>query len=231
MRPGPNRSLTAAVICGLLLSATAVAQRGPILERPPDAPDLTARYIIYLHGRIVEDRGRRPTHETWRVYEYQQILENLAASGAVVISEQRPANTDPDMFAQHVADEVRRLLRAGVPREQISVIGFSKGGGIAMRASAILRDPRLRFVFLAACGDGDFSRSSLTVWGRILSVYEASDEVGQSCAQLFARSGPTGERSEIRIAIGGGHGAFFRPNREWLAPALHWVQHGRVVNP
>jgi hypothetical protein len=67
------------------------------------------------------------------------------------------------------------------------------------------------------------AESFLKVWGRILSVYEASDEVGRSCQGLFAKSAATGERSEIRINLGEEHGAFFRPHDEWLTPVIEWV--------
>jgi hypothetical protein len=212
------------VLAGVLLTCQpALAQRGSVHDRLTATPDVTARHVIYLHGRIIEDQGRRPTHPTWGTYEYQKILDRLAAGGLVVISEQRPANTDMDTFAGHVAEQARTLLSAGVPPEQISIVGFSKGGGIAIRASALLKNPRLNFVFLAACGDGNFSNVAITVWGRILSVYEESDEVGRSCQQLFDKSGNTGERSELRINLGEHHGAFFRPHDEWVNPVMKWV--------
>lgn len=222
-----NHMMSAVFIGGLLMGQAALAQRGSVHDQPPPSPDVRARYVIYLHGRIIEDQGRRPTHATWGTYEYQQILDKFAADGLVVISEQRPPLTDMDKFASHVADQVRALLRAGVPPEQVSVVGFSKGGGIAMRASALLRNPRINFVFLAACGDGDFDGVNIEVWGRILSVYEASDEIGRSCQSLFAKPGATGERSELRINLGEEHGTFFRPHHEWLTPALRWVHEAR----
>jgi hypothetical protein len=203
---------------------SAPAQHGSVLDRLPATPDPRAHYVIYLHGRIIEDQGRRPTHDTWGVYEYPQILETLAAEGLVVVSEQRKPQTDMDAYAAHVAGQVRTLLAASVPPAQVSVVGFSKGGGIAIRTSALLRNPSVNFVFLAACGDGDFSGSDLKVSGRILSVYEASDDIGRSCASLFAKPGATGERSEVRIDIGGGHGAFYRPRREWVDPVTTWVR-------
>ena len=220
-----TRLMTAVLVGTLLTYHGALAQQGGVHDRLPGMPDVRARYVIYLHGRIIEDQGRRPTHPTWGTYEYQQILDRLAAGGLIVVSEQRPPMTDMDMFASHVADQVRALLRAGVPPEQVSVVGFSKGGGIAMRTSALVQNPRVNFVFLAACGDGDFSGIDIKVWGRILSVYEASDEVGRSCQSLFAKSGANGERSEVRINLGEEHGAFFRPHDEWLTPVLRWVHH------
>ena len=220
-----NQSLTAILVFTLLAFNGALAQQGVVRDRLPGVPDARARYVIYLHGKIIEDQGRRPTHARWGTYEYQQILDRLAADDLVVVSEQRPPMTDMDIFARHVADQVQALLRAGVPPEQVSVVGFSKGGGIAIRTAALLQNHRINFVFLAACGDGDFSGSDIKVSGRILSVYEASDEGGRSCQSLFAKSGATGERSEVRINLGEEHGAFFRPHQEWLTPVLRWVHH------
>lgn len=201
----------------------APAQRGAVHTGIPKHLNPNARYVIYLHGRIVEDQGPRPTSEQWGIYEYRKILDTLADAGFSVISEQRPHGTDVDRFAEHVVHQVRTLLTAGVPAKNVTVIGFSKGGGIAIHTSDLLKNDKVNFVFLAACGDGDFSDSKLDVRGRILSVYEASDEIGRSCAQLFAKSKGTGERKEIKIAIGGGHGAFFRPHKEWTAPVIAWL--------
>jgi hypothetical protein len=57
---------------GLLLSATpALGQRGSILNDVPAQPRPGARYLIYLHGRIVEEKGSCPTAERFGTYEYQ----------------------------------------------------------------------------------------------------------------------------------------------------------------
>jgi hypothetical protein len=210
---------------GLMLSAApALAQSGAVWAGVPAQVRPDARYVIYLHGRIVEEKGRRPTDERFGIYEYQRILDTLAASGAEVISEQRPGGTDFRAFGAHVADQVRALLAAGVPAERITVVGFSKGGGIAMIASALLKDPRVTFVLLAPCGDWVKGRDDVDVRGRILSVYEASDELGTSCEPLFAQASDPGEHREIRIDTGAGHGAFFRPRPEWLDPLLQWIE-------
>ncbi|MBB4634259.1 alpha/beta hydrolase [Longimicrobium terrae] len=215
----------AAVAGGLLLCATPVlAQRGAVLGGVPAQPRADGRYIIYLHGRIIEEKGPRPTDERFGIYEYQQILDTLAASGADVIAEQRPAGTDFRAFGSHVADQVRQLAAAGVPAERIAVVGFSKGGAIAIIAAALLRDPAVTFVFLAPCGDWVNGRDDVDVRGRILSIYEASDELGTSCEPLFSQARAPGEHREIRINTGGGHGAFYRPRPEWLAPLFQWIE-------
>lgn len=209
---------------GLLLSATpTMAQGGSVLRDVPAQPHPGARYLIYLHGRIIEEKGPRPTDERFGTYEYEQILDTLAASGATVIAEQRPQGTDFRAFGAHVADQVRRLLASGVPAERIAVVGFSKGGAIAIVASALLKDPGVTFVFLGACGDWVKGRDDVDVRGRILSIYEASDALGTSCEPLFTQASEPGEPRELRIATGAGHGAFFRPRSEWLGPVLQWV--------
>lgn len=213
-----------AVAGGLLLYATpAVAQRGSILDAVPAQPRPGARYLIYLHARIVEEKGRHSTDEQFGTYEYQAILDALAASGAEVVSEQRPPGTDFRQFGARVAAQVRGLLAAGVPAERIAVVGFSKGGAIAMIASALLEDPGITYVFLGACGDWVKGRDDVDVRGRVLSIYEASDELGTSCEPLFAQATNVGEHREIRIATGARHGAFYRPRPEWLHPLLQWV--------
>lgn len=216
--------LALALVGGSVLVATpAAAQRGSILTDVPAQVRPGARYLIYLHARIVEEKGLHPADERFGVYEYPKILDTLAASGAQVIAEQRPPGTDFRVFGSHVADQVRRLLAAGVPPERIAVVGFSKGGAIAMIASALLGEPRIPFVFLGSCGDWVRGRGDVDVRGRILSVYEASDELGTSCEPLFAQAGEPGEHREVRIDTGAGHGAFFRPRPEWLDPLFQWI--------
>lgn len=220
----PKWLCVVSVAGGLLLSATpTLAQSGSVLRDVPAQPRPGARYVIYLHGRIIEEKGPRPTDERFGTYEYQQILDTLAASGADVIAEQRPQGTDFRAFGSHVADQVRRLLASGVAAERIAVVGFSKGGAIAIIASALLKDPRVTFVFLGSCGDWVKGRDDVDVRGRILSIYEASDELGTSCEPLFTQASEPGEPWELRIATGAAHGAFFRPRAEWLDPVYQWV--------
>lgn len=225
-RPPFTRTLRlVAAACGLLLAATpAAAQRGSILGDVPAQPRPGARYLIYLHARIVEEKGPHPVDDRFGTYEYREILDTLAAAGADVIAEERAEGTDFRAFGAHVADQVRRLMSAGVAPEHIAVVGFSKGGAIAIITSALLRDPRITYVFLAPCGDWVKGRDDVDVRGRILSIYEASDELGTSCEPLFAQASAPGAHQEIRISTGLGHGAFYRPRAEWLVPLLEWVE-------
>jgi hypothetical protein len=218
------------VLMGLVLfAAVCGAEDPPPVEATPqiiaDVPaeiDPGARYLIYLHGAIIETQGVRPTHPRFGVYEYQGILEVLAGRDFVVISEARPAGTDGTVYAAKVAGQVEALLAAGVPPEHVTVVGFSKGGGIAITASSLLANDRLNFVFMGACGPWYESRPEIVPRGRLLGLREASDELVGPCETLFDRAAG-GERREVVTDLGGGHGAFYRPNPEWVDPVVEWA--------
>lgn len=180
--------------------------------------------VIFLHGRIVEEAGERPTSPDFGVYEYHAILDALRSAGFTVVSEARPRGTDVDRYARHVVQQVEGLIKSGTPPARITVMGFSKGSGIAIISSALLGNPAVNFVFMAACNDWAFKRGDLHVTGRILSLYEASDPFGLSCAPLFSREGRGSTHAERQLNTGLRHGAFFKPRREWLDPAIDWIR-------
>jgi len=186
----------------------------------PTAPP--ARYIIYLHGRIIEDQGRRPTSPDFGTYEYDAILDTLRHAGFVVLSDQRPPKTNADSFATHVAAQVDSLLGVGVPARAITVVGFSKGGWIAILASARIRNPDISYVFLGACGAWAYE-PTLHIIGRVLALVEASDSLGISCEPMFAHQAPGTRTREVRLHTGLRHGAFFRPDDAWLRPVIAWA--------
>jgi hypothetical protein len=191
-----------------------------ILATPPAKPDPAARYVFYLHGKIIEDAGRKPTHPRWGVYDYDAVLNALASAGRVVISEQRAPGTKVGVYARRVASEVEVLLAAGVPPDHITVVGFSKGGMIALQVSRRLKAP-VRYAFLASCSK---QSSDGKLHGRVLSIHEKSDTMMGSCSQAFERSPELLEHHELQIHIGGEHGAFYQPHAAWLAPLLAWIE-------
>ncbi len=209
MRPRAS----AALVLALLGAGAPVAAQAP------------ARYVLYLHGRIVEDSGtRRPVSPVFGPYEYDAILTRLRQAGFAVLSEQRPARASSEVYAARAADQVDSLRRLGVPARNITVVGFSKGGWLAILASARLADPELGFVFLASCGEWSNDPADLHVAGRILSIYETSDSLGHSCAPMFARARPGSRTRELSVSLGKGHGTFFVPRDAWLGPVIAWAR-------
>jgi len=218
------------VLCLVLVASTCGAEDPPKSEPAlrifidvPVQIDPNSRYLFYLHGAIIERAGVRPTHPKFGVYEYREILEVFAGRGFVVISEARPAGTNGAVYAEKVADQVGALMKGGVSPEHITVVGFSKGGGIAITASSVLSEKRLNFVFMGACGPWLDSRPEIVPHGRLLALRETSDDLVGSCEELFARTTSEGDRKEIILELGGGHGAFYRPRPEWIDPVIEWA--------
>ena len=190
------------------------------------APAEFDAFVFYLHGRIIEDAGRRPTHPDFGVYEYDEVLEALAVPGVAVISEARGPQTDVTSYASTIVSQIVELFAAGVEPAAISVVGFSKGGNIALQVSHRLGHDDVGFIILAACGtwlDGlEIDGSPLRLHGRMLSIHEESDRIG-SCRPWVEPSLPNLFFHEIEINIGGSHGAFYTPRAEWLDQTLIWT--------
>lgn len=217
------------LVCFVLIAAACAADDPAgesalqVFAGVPETVDSDTRYLIYLHGAIIERQGERPTHPEFGVYEYRKILEEFAARGLTVISEVRPAGTDVMAYAATVVDQVRGLQAGGVPPERITVVGFSKGGAIAIFTSSLLANDEVNFVFIGACGGWLDTRPEIVPRGRMLSLREASDDLVGSCGALFLRSPEKSATREITFELGGGHGAFYRPRPEWVDPVVEWA--------
>lgn len=207
----------------LLLVPARALGAGRVLRSLPEKADPRQDYLIFLHGRIVEEDGLRPTSPEFGVYEYEKILADFASRGFVVISEPRPKGTDPDVYAGKVVGQVRTLLRVGVRPEHIAVVGFSKGGGIALLTASQLAEPKVNFVILAGCGPWTPPEIARNLQGRILSMFDASDEVARTCTKAFAQAKGPLVQEEVVLKLGTGHGAFYRPG-DWLAHVAAWVK-------
>lgn len=213
--------------CGKKQQAPAkedVSKGGAVLKNIPTKIDPQARYLFYLHGAIVEDKGVRPEHPQFGVYEYEAILDTLAARGLVVISEARQSGTSVYGYARKVMAQIDELLAAGVPPDRISVAGHSKGGAIAIRVCSMLGNERMNFVFLASCFAGPFTAPGPDLCGRVLSIYDASDDLAGSCQRAFDMATRPLIHREIELHTGEGHGVFYRPRAEWIDPLVEWVK-------
>jgi len=200
-----------------------------IYKNVPAEIDVKAHYLIFLHGQIVENLGTRPTSPQFGVYEYQKILEAFKDKGFVVISEARPKNTDVWKYAQKVKAQVTKLIQAGVPPSNITIVGASKGGVIATLASGSLKNKELNFVLIACCNQR-FMQSlferGFYLWGNVLSIYDTSDQWAGSCQKLFEASSNHGlsRHKEIKLSLGLAHGFHFRPLPEWVEPVIAWAK-------
>ncbi|MEP7128900.1 MAG: alpha/beta hydrolase [Chitinophagales bacterium] len=185
----------------------------------------TQKYIFYLHGMIVENMGAKAVSPYFGAYQYDDILDTFRKAGFTVMSEVRKPNTDVKTYANTIAAQINDLLKKGVESKNITVIGASKGALIAMHVSTVLKNKDLNFVFLAACNDGNFqSYPEIHFYGNILSIFEKSDDIGESCISFRNKSGDSIQRyKELEINTGLQHGFLFRPIPEWTKPAIDWA--------
>jgi len=194
----------------------------------PNSIDSTKQYLFYLHGRIIEDQGIPAIDPNYGEYEYGKILKKLSGYGFVVISEQRPKNTDSREYARKIAEQVTTLLDAGVPAKNIIIVGASKGAGIAIFVSHFLENEEVNFVIMAICAPDEvdyLKQNQIFLYGNILSIYDSADKLAGSCRELFSFSEGKGisKHEEVVLNVGTGHGILYRPLDEWITPVIQWA--------
>lgn len=206
----------------LLALGVPIAVNAGALTELPEKIDPQAHYLFYLHGRIIEEQGLRPQHPQFGFYEYEQILKTLEQRGFVVISEPRPKGTDVERYASKVTRMLQSLSNTGVPPDQLSVIGASKGGLIAMLVSTQFANPDVHYVLMGSCNDYVKEHYHPGLNGKVLSIYEESDQTGRSCRAIFSDSPGLKKSDEVVLKTGLGHGFLYRPLPEWVEPAVAW---------
>jgi len=199
------------------------ATKGAIFKTVPEKIDTQARYLIYLHGKIIEEKGLRPTDARYGVYEYEAILKALADKGLAVISEARPKGTDPKQYAPKVLGQIKELLKAGVPPAHITVVGASKGSVITMLVSTLLKNRDVNFVIMSNCNDWVLENFEVDLYGNVLSIYDFKDEFGSTCRRFFDRATGLNRHKEIELTLGTGHAILYKPLPEWIEPVADWA--------
>lgn len=205
-------------------SQTVSSAQGVILKDVPATVDTNASYLFYLHGRIIENQGLRPTDPRYGVYEYEEILRTLAAKGFAVISEARAKDTDVNQYANKVVQQINTLINTGVPPSHITVLGASKGSVITMRVSTLLRNKDVNFVLMSNCNDWVDQNFQIDLYGNVLSIYDVNDEFGQTCQKFFDKASGLNRRKEIVLKVGIGHAILYKPMKEWIDPVVEWAK-------
>jgi hypothetical protein len=196
--------------------------------RFPDSIDPAKRYLFYLHGKIIEDQGLPAVSPDFGEYEYEAILEKLKSYDFDVISEQRSKDTDSAKYAERVAEQIKALRNAGVPSQSITVVGASKGAGIAAIVSSLLRDSKMNFVLLGFCAPDtvrELVQNRMTLYGNVLAIRDSVDNLSGSCQELFDASDGKGigRHNEIFLSIGTGHGILYKSLDGWIQPTVQWA--------
>ena len=222
------RSLVAILIAAAIATPLAAISAPPVAAGAihadvPERPDPAARYIVYLHGAWPETHAKDEPHPKRGPFRYDAIVAGLADRGFEVISELRTKPTNPRTFARLTREKIEALIARGVPAKNVTVVGFSKGGEMALIIGAKLRQQEASFAILAGCAKGKSRQSyekilandASTLRGRFLSLYDQADRVAGTCREAFAKTGVATVKEEV-LKVGKGHGTFYEANRVWL---------------
>jgi pimeloyl-ACP methyl ester carboxylesterase len=213
---------TSLIVCTLALLASFTLVMSARAAEPsygmPATINPSASYLFFHHNYYVETKGVNGD------CKYYDILKTFTDKGYTVISEIRPKDVSVIEYGKKAAADVRKLLDAGVPPENITVAGHSKGGVITLQVAGQLQNPKIRYAVLAGCGIKgqekgypDFG----TLKGSFLSLYASSDKIAGSCGPLFAASREGFSAREIVLDSPAGHQLFFKPTDQWIQPLFN----------
>ena len=145
------------------------------------------KYIFFLHGKIVEKQGPNARHPCFGIYDYHGIVKSFENRGFTVISEMRSKGTKLYKYSGNIVRQINTLLVHGIPPEQITVVGFSKGSAITLLVSAKLKNPEVNFVVMSVIR---YQVSIFKLYQRTLSDY--FEQTG-NFSDYFIVDGPTGK--------------------------------------
>ena len=134
------------------------------------------KHVFYLHGMIIEIQGVNAVSDQFGDYRYNDIIDSLKSTGAVVHNEVRTTQTDFDDFCRKVSNQINVLVTSGVNPGDITVIGASKGAMMSMNISDMNEHP-INYVLLGANSDRLENSYDWTLHGYILGIYEKSDKI------------------------------------------------------
>ena len=181
------------------------------------------KHIFYLHGMIIEVQGIHAVSPQFGAYEYTTIIDSLKATGAKIHAEVRTEKTDFNEFGKKISKEIDDLIAKGVAPSDITVIGASKGGMIAMYISD-LNINKVNYILLGSSSDYARKNFDWNLHGNILGIYEKSDTVaGNNYQYWIDKSTNASKFEQLQINTGLGHGFLYTPNSAWLNPAKEWM--------
>jgi hypothetical protein len=188
----------------------------------PSKIDKSAKYFLFLHNYYVEKNG--PDGEC----KYYSILEAFAEKGFIVVSEIRTGKIVPCTYANKVVKQVNTLLKAGVPPQNITIAGHSKGAVISLCVASELENPNINFVVMAGCEIVPIKKFKMypdfnSLQGRILSIFATSDTIANSCKEAFSMASNGFSGTEIKLESQEGHKLFFAPAAIWISPTVDWI--------
>ena len=184
------------------------------------------RYVFFLHNMYLEQAGLNGEHPEYGRVEYKEVISAFEKEGFTVISEVRKNGTDAVEYAKKVKRQADSLIATGVRASYITVVGTSKGAFIAWHVAGMMGKKNMNFVLIGICNESTIAdNKNVQPSGNILSIYEKTDVIGQSC--LAVKNSSTGEINhfrEIELNTGQKHGFLYKASPLWLGPAIKWAK-------
>ncbi len=182
------------------------------------------KHVFYLHPAIVEQEGWNAIHPRFGSFDGDAILEYLASANIKLYADQRDSTVDFYSYTERLDRQVDSLISNKVKPEDISIIGASKGGVIAMYLSHLNHEP-INYVFLAS---NTVQIDSLYDWslnGRILAIIEETDSIAFRTYESWIEKSPNIlEFKEIKVSTGLNHGIVLKADKQWLNPTKDWIK-------
>ncbi len=178
------------------------------------------KHIFYLHARIVELHGIHAMSEQFGRYHYSDIIDSLEAFGAQVYHEVRNTETDFYLFCNKISHQVDSLIQIGTVPQDISIIGASKGGVMAMYISNINTN-QINYILLGANSTAIEQENDWNLHGNILGIYEVSDSLANKDYAHW--KSPNCNIEELVLQTGLRHGFLYKPIKEWVLPVREWI--------
>lgn len=182
-------------------------------------------YVFFLHNKFIEENSLETPHPEYGKAEYNEILNEFRKAKCIVLSEKRSKNTDVKEYAQKIVTQIDSLFKIGISPKQITVIGTSKGGYIAQYVSTYLKNPNVKFIFIGCFQLTDIIETpEIQFCGKILTIYEKSDNFGVSAIQRKKTSKlKIKSFKEIELNTKLKHGFLYKALPEWTEPSIKWI--------
>lgn len=186
---------------------------------------LEKKHVFFVHNKYLQLFPLGTSHPEYGKVEYREIVSAFENEGFTVISEIREKDTDGEIYAKKIAGQVDSLLKIGIKPQNITIVGTSMGGYITKKVSSTMANQDLNFVLIGCCSDEDIKDDpDLQLCGNILSIYESTDTLGQSCQalKLYSKK-PIPHYKEIQLSTGLKHGFLYKALPDWIEPSARWA--------
>ena len=183
------------------------------------------KFLFYLHGAVVSVLGDNAINQgapEWGPYEYSKILDSLRKRGFNVISEIRTNGVDDSVYVNKIGSQLDTLLKAGVKKSNIILVGASSGSNVVIHVAARMNDPVMKYVIMGGCWPDLYKEyMSLKLTGNFLSIIEKSDP-HKTCGRLFENRSEVTSSKEVELNTGLSHGFFYKGRKVWIDPIVEW---------